>query len=1064
MTAPVILIEATPRRASDGAVVPLRLAGGGGERPYHYGGEHWRAGIMALPRVVGSLDFDNEQLGGGGIAQAMELRWGPGSDAALAELAALFWADAAITVRIGPEGPDLPPVVASGLALDAAVESGALRIVLADEAADLKRPLLTNRFAGTGGLEGPMEWKDVLKARAWGRCFNVPGRLIDKATNIWCFGDPMRPWQAFDQVRDRGAAADADRLSSVAWQGTAATTFAALQAAEAAQGGGVLAPSIACVKWWTAPAGDLHADIRGEIEGGYVETAPEIVARIVAARSAIGFAAGAIEAARNARPMPFGFRVDSEAMTAAEAVSEILADVSTSWMMVGGVIAFRHWDWSAPAVLAESADVQRRQVYKPVATRRLGYRRNWSPMARGDIAAIVFARDVIYDDGGDAESLKPAEGGATKGGIIGENISLPDGAVVPREDLITGEGIANDIAHIGGRPVPEFLAGIDAAVADIDLIRDNGLPVVDEALGELRQDVAAARSEADQIRDNLTAEVLRAQGEEGAIRTIATAAQASATGANARIDDEITIRANADVALANRASALEASVNTGPNNLASLRATITEESTVRAGADATIANRATALESVVGSPTDGNVALKARIGSEETTRAAADTSLANRATALEASVNTGPDNLGALRAGITDEATVRATADSALANRAAALEATVDTGPNNSGALRAAIVDEATVRSNADSALANRASILESVVNSGTDGNAVLKARIEAEETTRASNDSAIAQSVQTVSAQIGGLQASVNSVAQAVDGVRARYGVSLDVNGYVTGFVQNNDGVSGTFTVLTDRFAIVQPGLNPYVPFEVINGQVRIKQAAIGTLTVDRLTSGTLGADINVGAGRITWANGAHMKVAGVGFGTQNQFLEWFGPQMPVSQCSEANAIQYLKTNGDAYFGGALSAGVLKNGASATGLSLTEQVVVGPFGSNGGARVVTLGYTYFESYTVTSGGGWSGQPSAQLVLERQGGGGAWTQLATLNANGSTTFSPGFSEFEPGSATQTISGSVTFTDTSGGLSATYRGRMLSRSSATLNASTQGAATRTQSVSVLSTEQ
>lgn len=40
-----------------------------------------------------------------------------------------------------------------------------------------------------------------------------------------------------------------------------------------------------------------------------------------------------------------------------------------------------------------------------------------------------------------------------------------------------------------------------------------------------------------------------------------------------------------------------------------------------------------------------------------------------------------------------------------------------------------------------------------------------------------------------------------------------ARYGVELDVSGYVTGFVLNNNGSRGDFTIRADKFSIVAPG-----------------------------------------------------------------------------------------------------------------------------------------------------------------------------------------------------------------------------------------------------------
>lgn len=418
--ADVILIEATPRSLGDGAPVTVRLAGGGADRPYHYAGAHWRAGVAALPALARSLAFDGVTLGGGGVPTSARIDWRPATALALAEMASLYWIDAPVTVRVGPEGDALPPIAVAGLVLAAPVEAGTLSIALADQAADLKRPLLVDRFAGTGGIEGPTDMAGRIKPRAWGRCFNVRGWLLDKTANVWCFGDPARPWQAIDAVRERGVAADP--VHQLAWQGSVAATFAALRDAVAPEGGCVVCPSIACVKWWTRPTGDLHIDLRGETTGGYVETAAEIAQRVVAARSALAFAAGAVAAAAAARPAPVGLLVADESTTAASAISGLLAEVSTSWLLDAGAIDFRHWQWSAAVRQARSHRVTRREVMKPVATRRLGWRRNCAPMQRSDLAESVLAKDVVYADGSPIEEWKPAEPGATKGAPVGTTV------------------------------------------------------------------------------------------------------------------------------------------------------------------------------------------------------------------------------------------------------------------------------------------------------------------------------------------------------------------------------------------------------------------------------------------------------------------------------------------------------------------------------------------------------------------------------------------------------------------------------------------------------------------
>ena len=401
MAVPVILVDAQPRSAADGTVRVVALAGGGAVLPYPPG---YRAGVAALPTISAVLEFDEQEMGGGGVPQAAALRFAPSGAVALAEVADLYWTDAMIAVRIGAEDVGAPPVVLAGTVLETTVANGGLQIALADPATDLKRPIIVDRFGGTGGIEGPADLAGVPKARSWGRCFNVAGKLLDPAHIIYCFGDPSRRLAGFDAVRDRGALATPATLTVLAWQGSVEATFAALRAAPATQGGGVLAPDIACIKWWTEPS-DLTADLRGEVAAGYVETAAEIAERIVAARSTIPFVAGTVAATAAARPAPFGWRVEDETTTAADALSAILGDVSTSWLLVGGAITLRPWTWSAPVVRATSFAVTRRASFRPVATRKLGYRRNWHPVSRGDLAAIVLVTDVLFADGTNAASV-----------------------------------------------------------------------------------------------------------------------------------------------------------------------------------------------------------------------------------------------------------------------------------------------------------------------------------------------------------------------------------------------------------------------------------------------------------------------------------------------------------------------------------------------------------------------------------------------------------------------------------------------------------------------------------
>ena len=69
---------------------------------------------------------------------------------------------------------------------------------------------------------------------------------------------------------------------------------------------------------------------------------------------------------------------------------------------------------------------------------------------------------------------------------------------------------------------------------------------------------------------------------------------------------------------------------------------------------------------------------------------------------------------------------------------------------------------------------------------------------------------------------------------------LEAGYGVSLNVNGYITGFTQLNNGSSGSFQILADEFYIVDPsvvdGQNPVIPFSVVGGTVYLENVTIAS------------------------------------------------------------------------------------------------------------------------------------------------------------------------------------------------------------------------------------
>mgnify|MGYP000853980163 CR=1 FL=1 len=234
---------------------------------------------------------------------------------------------------------------------------------------------------------------------------------------------------------------------------------------------------------------------------------------------------------------------------------------------------------------------------------------------------------------------------------------------------------------------------------------------------------------------------------------------------------------------------------------------------------------------------------------------------------------------------------------------------------------------------------------------------------------------------------------------------------------------------------------------------------------ANVGTLTAGVIRNAADSYRLDVTEGREIVRSGGFMKVTGAPFGASSQFIEWYGPnQANLANCTEANALYYLKTNGAAYFGGTLSAGVLQNAAHTTSTTVPAEVVVGPFLTNGGTKSIVLSYSYFYRYACAAGtGSISGAAgSATIVLERSIDGGAWVQIGTLTAN--ETVRTVITD-DPDTVIYSLAGSTTVSDNSAATSnMRLRARLTVRSLPTFGGSGSFSILETQDVGVASTEQ
>ena len=85
----------------------------------------------------------------------------------------------------------------------------------------------------------------------------------------------------------------------------------------------------------------------------------------------------------------------------------------------------------------------------------------------------------------------------------------------------------------------------------------------------------------------------------------------------------------------------------------------------------------------------------------------------------------------------------------------------------------------------------------------------ITNAAVATEQLARSTADTAIAADVTALTTTVGGNTASIGIVAESVDGIEAKYGVSIDNNGNASGFQLLSGAGGSAFNVRADQFAI---------------------------------------------------------------------------------------------------------------------------------------------------------------------------------------------------------------------------------------------------------------
>jgi hypothetical protein len=220
--------------------------------------------------------------------------------------------------------------------------------------------------------------------------------------------------------------------------------------------------------------------------------------------------------------------------------------------------------------------------------------------------------------------------------------------------------------------------------------------------------------------------------------------------------------------------------------------------------------------------------------------------------------------------------------------------------------------------------------------------------------------------------AAIPALQASVSQQAGAL----------VDLQGRTRAFLQNTVQ-AGSKVARVSMYAESSPGVQASaIEFQadaVYLGNQRTLAVSDGKVGVD--------GDLYLRNGRLYLVGTTHMLVQGIGFGASGDLLEWYGPIMPVAQCSKSNGMEWRTVNGQRQIS-SFSVGRLISGNSNSSLASAVSVSTGAFGSNGGQIQASASW-YWQlderrTYAATSQGLADFRSSAQQLGAVGNGAGGW--------------------------------------------------------------------------------
>lgn len=464
-----VLIEIRPRRAADAMEVPHRFSFRARGSAI-FDSQYWAPKIISLPSWQQDIGFTGDRFGQLALPQVGELRV-----AASHVDAALIWKGARVEIRRAPWTTNIFGAVELYRVQKLSIADGEASIHLMDIGADLAQPVAGRKFGSTGVavLDDALNVDLIGKVvpTGWGRIYNAPGYLVDRAYNIWLVLG--RASAVIHGIYDGGAAftAGAARSDLAALRANAPATATADYCGDA---GG-----LTLIRPWTTPAYPLTADLTA---AGTGNTAAGIAAAIIGARSGLTMAAGTVAAFDALISATCGVYVDDEA-TIAATLDFLIPGLGGWWgLNPTGEVELGRIDWTAPAATFDAwqiESIKREEMIFPNWARGVGYARLAKTHNEGEIATALLAGDIsglgdlAMQDSVDwslqvTGAGKP-EDGATRNiwrGIHNSSLTYAQGDQV--------SNASNDRFYIAKSAVPSGVAVTNTAYWDLTLVSGGG--------------------------------------------------------------------------------------------------------------------------------------------------------------------------------------------------------------------------------------------------------------------------------------------------------------------------------------------------------------------------------------------------------------------------------------------------------------------------------------------------------------------------------------------------------------------------------------------------------------